>query len=181
MASNIMILCGKRSDAVTALVSQTSIMEGPWDAALAGDIIAAHAGMEGAALPILHALQEEFGYLPKQSEAMIADALNLSKAEVHGVVSFYHDFRRTAPGRHVLKVCRAEACQSVGAAALAGRLLARLGVDWHGTTRDGSLTVEPTFCLGLCACGPAALLDGEPLAGLDDAKLLDATEEARRT
>lgn len=137
--------------------------------------------MEGAALPILHALQEEFGYVPKQSEAMIADALNLSRAEVHGVISFYHDFRRAAPGRHILQVCRAEACQAVGAATMADRLLARLGVAWGGTTEDGGLTVEPTFCLGLCACGPAALLDGEPLARLDDAKLLEATEEARRT
>jgi len=170
---------------VTALASQSTTTDGSevghWDAALAREIIAAHAGMEGAALPILHALQEEFGYVPKQSEAMIADALNLSRAEVHGVVSFYHDFRRAAPGRHVLQVCRAEACQATGAAAMADRLLARLGVSWGGTTGDGSLTVEPTFCLGLCACGPAALLDGEPLARLDDAKLLEATEEARRT
>ena len=156
-------------------------MAGHWDATLAGEIIAAHASMEGAALPILHALQEEFGYVPKQSEAMIANALNVSRAEVHGVISFYHNFRRAAPGRHVLKVCRAEACQSVGAAAMADRLLARLGVEWGGTTRDGRLTVEPTFCLGLCACGPAALLDGEPLARLDDAGLLEVTEEARRT
>lgn len=170
---------------MTALASQSTTTDGSevghWDAALAREIIAAHVGLEGAALPILHALQEEFGYVPKQSEAMIADALNVSRAEVHGVVSFYHDFRRAAPGRHVLQVCRAEACQATGAAAMADRLLARLGVAWGGTTGDGSLTVEPTFCLGLCACGPAALLDGEPLARLDDAKLLEATEEARRT
>lgn len=152
-----------------------------WDAVLAGEIISAHASLKGAALPILHALQKEFGYVPKQSEAMIAHALNLSRAEVHGVVSFYHDFRRTPPGRHVLQVCRAEACQSVGAAAMANRLLARLGLEWSGTTRDGSLTVEPTFCLGLCSCGPAALLDGEPLARLDDGMLHEVTEEARRT
>jgi len=163
------------------LVSQTPATAGHWDATLASEIIAAHASMEGAALPILHALQEEFGYVPKQSEPMIADALNVSRAEVHGVISFYHDFRRTPPGRHVLKVCRAEACQSVGAVAMADRLLARLRVEWGGTTRDGSLTIEPTFCLGLCACGPAALLDGEPLARLDDAVLHGITEEARRT
>ena len=166
---------------MTVSVSQPAATAGRWDTALAAEIIAAHAGMEGAALPVLHALQEEFGFVPKESEAMIADALNLSRADVHGVVSFYHDFRRTAPGRHVLHVCRAEACQATGAAAMADRLLARLGVAWGGTTADGSLTVEPTFCLGLCACGPAALLDGEPLARLDDAKLLEATEEARRT
>lgn len=165
---------------MTVSVRQTPSAAEHWDATLAGEVIAAHASLEGAALPILHALQEKFGCVPKQSEAMIADALNLSRAEVHGVASFYHDFRRTPPGRHVLKVCRAEACQSVGAAALANRLLTRLGVEWHGTTQDGSLTVEPTFCLGLCACGPAALLDGESLARLDDAGLLAVTEAARR-
>lgn len=156
-------------------------MDEQWDAVVASEIIAVHRGREGAALPILHALQDEFGYVPKQSEALIADALNVSRAEVHGVISFYHDFRRTAPGRHVLKLCRAEACQSVGAVGLADRLLGRLGLNWGGTTVDGSLTVEPAFCLGLCACGPNALLDGEPLARLDDSALLDVTEQARRT
>ncbi|MGI4943309.1 MAG: formate dehydrogenase subunit gamma [Janthinobacterium lividum] len=151
-----------------------------WDAALAAEIIAAHATMEGAALPILHALQDEFGCVPKQSEPMIADALNLSRAEVHGVISFYHDFRRTPPGRHVLKLCRAESCQSNGGVELADRLLARLGLDWGGTTADRSLTVEAVYCLGLCACSPSALLDGEPVARLDDAKLETMAAEARR-
>ena len=166
---------------MTALVNQPLSVVARWDAALAGEIIAAHRGMEGAALPILHALQDEFGYVPKQSEPLIAEALNVSRAEVHGVISFYHDFRRTPPGRHVLKVCRSEACQSVGAVRLADRLLAQLGVEWGGTTRDGSLTVEATFCLGLCASGPAALLDGEPMARVDDATLQDVIQEARRT
>lgn len=165
---------------MAASLSRMAAMEERWDAALAGEIVAAHRGMEGAALPILHALQEEFGYVPKQSEALIADALNVSRAEIHGVISFYHDFRRTAPGRHVLKLCRAEACQSVGAVEMADRLLQRLGIGWGGTTVDGSLTIEPVFCLGLCACGPNALLDGEPLARLDDQALMDVTEEARR-
>lgn len=147
---------------------------------MAAEIIAAHATMEGAALPILHALQDEFGCVPKQSEPMIADALNLSRAEVHGVISFYHDFRRTPPGRHVLKLCRAESCQSNGGVELADRLLARLGLDWGGTTADRSLTVEAVYCLGLCACSPSALLDGEPVARLDDAKLETMAAEARR-
>lgn len=144
------------------------------DLGRAGEIIAAHAALEGAGLPILHALQAEFGFVPHECEAMIAGALNLSRAEIHGLVSFYHDFRRAPAGRHVLKLCRAEACQSVGTDALAARLLARLGIGWGETTADGRITVEPVFCLGLCACGPAALLDDEPLAGLDDATL-DAT------
>lgn len=165
---------------MTALVSQIPSTIERWDAALAGEIIAAHAGMEGAALPILHALQDEFGCVPKQSEPMIADALNVSRAEVHGVISFYHDFRRAPPGHHVLKLCRAESCQSNGGVELADRLLARLGIDWGGTTADRSLTVEPVYCLGLCACSPAALLDGEPMARLNDAKLETMAAEARR-
>lgn len=166
---------------MTALGSQIPSTIERWDAALAGEIIAAHAGREGAALPILHALQDEFGCVPKQSEPMIADALNVSRAEVHGVISFYHDFRRAPPGRHVLKLCRAESCQSNGGVELADRLLARLGIDWGGTTADRSLTVEPVYCLGLCACSPAALLDGEPMARLNDAKLETMAAETRRT
>ena len=104
-------------------------------------------------------------------EPMIATALNLSRAEVFGVISFYHDFRREPAGRHVLKLCRAEACQAMGAVPLAERLLGRLGLAWGGCTADGELTVEPTFCLGLCACAPAALLDDEPLARLTPASL----------
>lgn len=142
-------------------------------------IIAQHAALEGAALPILHALQEELGFIPKQAEAMIADALNLSRAEVYGTITFYHDFRRAPAGRHVLKLCRAEACQSNGAAPLAERLLGRLGIEWGGTTPDGAITVEPVYCLGLCPIGPSALLDGEPLARLDDAAMSDLIQEAR--
>ena len=134
-------------------------------------IIAAHAGMPGAMLPMLHALQEEFGCVPREAEPLIAAALNLSLAEVFGVVSFYHDFRRVPVGRHVLKICRAEACQAMGAVSLADGLLARLGLQWGGKTADDRLTVEPSFCLGLCACAPAALFDGEPLGRVDGAML----------
>jgi formate dehydrogenase subunit gamma len=150
-----------------------------WDAAQAARIIASFAGQEGAALPILHALQAAFGHVPRAAEAMVADALNLSKAELRGVVSFYHDFRAAPPGRHVLKLCKAEACQAVGALALADRVLARLGIPWGGTTEDGALTIEPVYCLGLCACGPAGLLDEEPLARLDDATLGEVARNAR--
>lgn len=145
-----------------------------FDPSLARDIILAHAALEGAGLPILHALQAQFGFVPRECDRLIADALNLSRAEVHGLVSFYHDFRRVPAGRRVLKLCRAEACQSVGGVALAESLLARLGIGWGETTPDAALTVEPVFCLGLCACGPAAMLDGEPLAAVDEASLLAA-------
>jgi formate dehydrogenase subunit gamma len=123
--------------------------------------------MEGATLPILHALQEEFGHVPDDAVPMVAAALNLSRAEVHGVVTFYHEFRRAPAGRHVLRLCRAEACQSLGSDAVADHVKARLKTDWHGTTADGAVTLEPVFCLGLCAVGPAALLDGEPVGRLD--------------
>lgn len=148
-----------------------------WSEERAAEIIAAHAGMQGATLPILHALQEAFGCIPLEAEPMVAAALNLSRAEVHGVVTFYHEFRRSPPGRHVLRMCRAEACQSMGGDALADAARHRLGVDWHHTTADGSLTLEPVFCLGLCAVAPAAMLDDRPLARLDAAKLARATEK----
>ena len=144
----------------------TSADEGAWDEDAAGAIIAAHAGRPGATLPILHALQEAFGFVPRRTHAMIAEALNLSRAEVHGVVSFYHDFRGAPPGRHVLKICRAEACQAMGGVALAENALRQAGIAWGGTTSDGSMTIEPAYCLGLCACAPAALLDGEPVGRL---------------
>ncbi|WP_428390702.1 formate dehydrogenase subunit gamma [Lichenicoccus sp.] len=141
-------------------------------------IIEAHLGLEGPLLPILHALQDEFRCVPSQAEPLIASALNISRAELHGVISFYHDFRRAPAGRHVLKLCRAEACQSMGAVALAEALLARLGLDWSATTADGELTIEPTYCLGLCACAPAALLDDTPMVRLTSAKLDDALAHA---
>jgi formate dehydrogenase subunit gamma len=150
-----------------------------WNRDRAASIIAAEAGREGAALPILHALQQAFGCVPREAIPMIADALNLTRAEVHGVKSFYHDFRDQPPGRHVLRLCRAEACQSLGGDALACHVQARLGVGWHGTSADGAVTLEPVFCLGLCAIGPSAMIDGRPLGRLDtasmDAELAEAT------
>ncbi|MEI7712109.1 MAG: formate dehydrogenase subunit gamma [Rhodospirillales bacterium] len=150
----------------------------PWNESRATEIIAAKVGLEGAALPILHDLQHAFGCVPTDAVPMVAKALNLSRAEVHGIVTFYHEFRRTPPGRHVLHLCRAEACQALGADKLGTDLRAKLGVDWHGTTEDGAVTLEPVFCLGLCAIGPAALLDGAPLARLDAAKVAAALEAA---
>lgn len=148
----------------------------PWSEDRAAEIIAAELGREGAALPILHALQHAFGCVPTDAVPMVAAALNISRAEVHGIVSFYHEFRRTPPGRHVLQVCRAEACQAVGADALADHLRSHLKIDWHGTTTDGAVTLEPVFCLGLCAIGPAGMLDGQPLARLDAGRVETALE-----
>ena len=144
----------------------------PWDQEQARAIIATHADEEGATLPILHALQHAFGYIHNDAVPLVAAALNLSRAEVHGIVTFYHEFRRTPPGRHVLRLCRAEACQSVGAEAVADAAHRHLGVGWHETTADGSVTLEPVFCLGLCASGPAALLDDTPVVRLTPGRVV---------
>src|SRR5579863_8921311 len=119
-------------------------------------------------LPILHALQEEFGYIDEAAEPLIAHALNVTRAEVHGVVTFYHDFRRAPAGRHVLKLCRAEACQAAGGDALAARAEMRLGVAMGTTTPDGSVTIEPVYCLGLCATAPSGMIDGRVVGRLDE-------------
>jgi formate dehydrogenase subunit gamma len=149
-------------------------------AARAGVIIEAMKSMEGPLLPILHGIQEEFGYVPQDTLPLIAKALNLSRAEVHGVMTFYHDYRDHPAGRHVLKLCRAEACQSMGGDQLAERIKRLLGIDFHQTTLDGSVTLEPVYCLGLCACAPAAMLDGELHGRLDDEGAEDLVKEARR-
>jgi formate dehydrogenase subunit gamma len=146
----------------------------------AGVIIDSMKSMEGPLLPILHGIQAEFGYVPQDTLPLIAKALNLSRAEVHGVVTFYHDYRDHPAGRHVLKLCRAEACQSMGGDRLAERIKGLLGIDFHQTTPDGSVTLEPIYCLGLCACSPAAMLDGELHGRLDDEAAEDLVMEARR-
>ena len=119
------------------------------------------AALEGPLLPILHEVQEEFGHIPEGALQTISKKLNLSRAEVHGVASFYHDFREEKAGKHVIKICRAEACQAMGADDLGDHAKSRLKVDWSQTTIDHKVTLEPVFCLGLCACAPAAMVDGK--------------------
>ncbi len=126
--------------------------------------LAEHVGRPGPLLPILHGIQERLGHVPAEAVPAVANALNLSRAEVHGVISFYHDFRDHPPGRHLVKICRAESCQAVGADALVAHAKASLGVDFHGTTGDGAITLEPVYCLGNCALSPA-LLVGEEIRG----------------
>jgi formate dehydrogenase subunit gamma len=153
--------------------------KGGFDADHAREIIAQRAHLEGALLPMLHALQDAFGYVDDAVVPLLAHALNLSQAEVRGVISFYHDFRNAPAGRHVLKICRAESCQSMGAERLVEHLaqVHRLGLGT--TSADGGLTVEAVYCLGHCALSPAAMLDGEPMARLStevlDAVVLEAT------
>jgi formate dehydrogenase subunit gamma len=134
-------------------------------------IIAEHRHLEGPLLPILHALQQEFGYIDRAAKPLVAEALNISRAEVHGVVTFYHDFRDAPAGRHVLKLCRAEACQAAGGDALAACAEARLGTAFGGTTADGRVTLEPVYCLGLCSVSPSAMIDGRIVGRLDEKKL----------
>ena len=119
----------------------------------------ARAAEPGALLPILHAIQDSLGYVPETAVPIIADVLNLSRAEVHGVVTFYHFFRTKAPGKRTLYVCRAEACQSMGSRSLENYARKKLGVDFHETTADGRLSLEPVYCLGNCACSPAVMVD----------------------
>lgn len=142
--------------------------------ALADDEISAVIGplteLPGALLPILHALQDRFGHVPESAVPLVAKALNLSRAEVHGTITYYHHFRQHPPGRHVLHLCRAEACQAVGADALAEHAQKSLGCGFHETTKDQAVTLEPAYCLGQCAIGPAMLIDDEIHAKITPAR-----------
>ena len=145
-----------------------------WSEARASEIIEGLRRLEGPLLPIYHALQAEFGWISDEAVALTAERLNITRAEAHGALTFYHDFRRAPAGRRVVKVCRAESCQACGGEAAAAALLAALGIGWGETTADGAVTVEPVYCLGLCAVSPAALVDGAPLGRLDGTKLTAA-------
>jgi len=129
-----------------------------WDARMIDEIVAGLAGKPGALMPVLHAVNERVGFIPPEAVPAIARALNLSRAEVHGVISFYRDFRIERPGREIIRVCRAEACQAMGAVALAAHIQARLGIDFGQTSANGDFTLEPVYCLGNCACSPAIVV-----------------------
>jgi formate dehydrogenase subunit gamma len=152
----------------------------PQQAAVVHEVIARLREQPGALLPILHGVQDALGYIPDSAVGPIAHALNLSRAEVHGVLTFYHWYRREQPGRHVLHLCRAEACQAVGATALEQHVKRMLGTDFHGTSVDGAITLEPVYCLGNCACGPSLLLDGELHARVTPQRFDELLAEARK-
>lgn len=152
------------------------------DLAAVRTLATTHAKTPGGLMPALHAVQDALGHVPEAAVPVLADVFNLSRAEVHGVVSYYHHFRRTPPGRHVLEICRAESCKSLGADALVERAKGRLGCDLHETSADGACSLEPVYCLGLCASSPAAMLDGRPIARLSPEKmdrLIDGLRETR--
>lgn len=132
----------------------------PTDSDTVRRIVAELKGRPGPLIEVLHAVQASLGYVPPAAVPLVAEGLNLSRAEVHGVVSFYHYFRSTPPGRHQVSLCRAESCQSVGAERLAEHAQRRLGIGFHETTADARFSLEPVYCLGNCACGPAAMVDG---------------------
>lgn len=142
-------------------------------------ILAELGSQPGALLPILHAIQAAEGYVPGDAIPLIADKLNLSRAEVHGVITYYHHFRQQPAGKTVVQICRAEACQSVGSEALAEHAVKQIGCDFHETTKDGSMTLEPVYCLGQCACGPAIMINDDVHARVDPAKLDKLLAKAR--
>ena len=141
--------------------------------------IAAHKIMPGALLPLLHAIQDDIGYVPEDAYLPISKALELSVAEVHGVVTFYHHFRRHPAGKHILQICRAESCQAMGSEKLEAHIKYTLGIDYHQTTKDGAITLEPVYCLGNCACSPAVMLDEEVYGRMDKQKVTELISEAR--
>ena len=142
--------------AVTAVAGRPA-----WDLAEGRRLVESLADLAGPLLPVLHALQDHYGYVPDEAVPVVAESLNLSRAEVHGVISFYHYFRQTPPGRSTIRICRAEACQAMHAEKLAEHAKRRLGIDFHETTPDGRFSLEPVYCLGNCACGPSVTVDGE--------------------
>jgi formate dehydrogenase subunit gamma len=133
------------------------------------NVLDRHAGTEGAALPVLHDIQEALGFIPAEAVPLVAAALNRTRAEIHGVLTFYHDFRTAPPARHVVRLCQAEACQSMGAAAVATAMAGRIGVSMGETSADGRVALEAVYCLGLCACAPAGMVDGEVVGRIDAA------------
>jgi len=153
------------------------MIDEPRDREDIAQIIARHASLPGPLMPILHDLQQQFGYVPESAIPMIADALNLSRAEVWGTFTFYHDFREAPAGKRVLKLCRSEACQAVGGDRLAARAERQLGIACGETTGDGRTTLEAVYCLGLCHSAPAAMLGDKLHALLDEPKLDALLEE----
>jgi len=135
----------------------------------------------GALLPILHSIQEELGYVPEDAVPIIASELNLTRAEVHGVVTFYHDFRSHPAGRHIVRVCQAESCQAAGSADLTAHAKQILGIDFHQTTNDGSCSLEPAYCLGNCALSPSVMIDKEVHGRVNSQRFDEIVEEVRRS
>lgn len=139
--------------------------------------ILAHQSVPGGLMPLLHAIQDDIGYVPEGVYPQISKALALSVAEVHGFVTFYHHFRTHPVGKHILQVCRAESCQAMGSEKLEAEIKMRLGVDYHETTADGEITLLPVYCLGNCACSPAVMMDEEVYGRVDAQQITELVNE----
>jgi formate dehydrogenase subunit gamma len=148
--------------------------EHEWDKAAVEAIARELKDEPGSLMPILRRIQDRLGWVPRDAVPLIANILNLSRAEVHGVVSFYHDFRHTPPGLNVVRVCRAESCQAMGGVALAEHIKHRLGIDFGETSKDGEFTLEAVYCLGNCACSPAAMVGADLLGRVTPSRFDDA-------
>jgi formate dehydrogenase subunit gamma len=144
------------------------------------DAISRMKDQPGALLPILHGIQDSIGHIPEDAVPVIADALNLSRAEVHGVITFYHYFRQTPPGRHTVQICQAESCQAMGSAKLTEHAKQHLGIDFHETTGDQEFSLEPVFCLGNCACSPAVMIDDNVYGRVTPDRLEQLLNSARK-
>ncbi|WP_456268378.1 formate dehydrogenase subunit gamma [Kushneria sp. AK178] len=163
-------------------MSQTySPVADAWTPAQLQAVIDAHRSMPGAMLPTLHAIQDRFGFIPDAAVPMIAEALRHTRAEVHGIISFYHHFRTHPPGRSVIQICRAEACQSVGSRRLEAHAKKTLGVDYHQTTPDHEFTLEPVYCLGNCACGPSVRVNDDVYGRMTPEQFDELTDELSAT
>ena len=134
----------------------------------------------GALLPVLHAIQDELGYIPPEAVPVIAETLNLTRAEVHGVITFYHDFRMEKPGRHIVRICQAESCQAMGSVALTASVRERLGIGFHQTTKDGGFTLEPVYCLGNCALSPSIMVDGNVHGRVTPERFVEVLREVQQ-
>lgn len=143
------------------------------------EIINSFKDKPGALLPILHGIQGNLGYIPADTVPAIADALNLSRAEVHGVISFYHYFRDTPPGKNTIHLCLAESCQAMGSKSLEKHVKNRLGIGFHETTKDGAFSLEPVYCLGLCACSPSMQIGDDVYGKVTPESFDDAVEQIR--
>ena len=150
-----------------------------WDKNAVTQVIDSLKDKPGAMLPILHGIQDTLGYIPKDSVPLIASALNVSRAEVHGVITFYHYFRESPPGKHTIHVCRAESCQAMNGSELEKHAKAKLGIDYHETTQDGNFSLEPVYCLGNCGCSPAVSIDGEVYGRVSPERFDEILDEVR--
>lgn len=142
-----------------------------YDKNIATEIINQFGARPEMLVQVLNAFVRRYGYISEEAMRQIADELNLSRAEVFGVVSFYHDFRTTPPGRHIVKICQAESCQAMGCRELTAQAEQTLGVRMHGTSEDGSVTLEPVYCLGNCACSPAVMVDDNVFGRVNETRL----------